>query len=228
MTIINFDFSSTRNIDSLLFTPQVLKSIYFDDKSKRYKWKDGNRFVSKNVVRDLIDKKIDEEKQKLRDYSPRIKAQEIGVYGDVGKTLKNLHILEAAKARDGFENISNSDLGTIGNQLKKQYYQGVGLDGKPYGIKFLIADAPNLSEAQISNRLRMYGESAQVSGSALNQNFKMLNGATQSRRILGKTDNHCKECLQYAAMGWQPIGTLPLPKTKCTCRSNCLCDIVYA
>ena len=37
----------------------------------------------------------------------------------------------------------------------------------------------------------------------------------------------CRDCRNWAAMGWQPIGTLPLPGDRCQCLFNCRCGIDY-
>lgn len=38
------------------------------------------------------------------------------------------------------------------------------------------------------------------------------------RRVLGETDKHCDECLDYAAKSWQPAGTLPdIGDCQCLC-----------
>lgn len=56
--------------------------------------------------------------------------------------------------------------------------------------------------------------------------------ATQERRVLQPGANHCvsndeqEGCIELAALGWQPIGTLPrLYDTPC--RTNCLCTFIF-
>jgi hypothetical protein len=208
-------------------SPKVLSEIYFDVKSKRYKWTDTSKFVSKVSVNAIIDRKIELKKAELIGYSQRITSREIGVYKEMTGTLKDLHILQAARAK-GFENITERDLGIIGNQLKKQYYAGVDpLTGNKYGLKFLIKDAPESSIAQIENRLRMFGESSAIIADLFKEDSAKTEGLTSSWRSLGKAHNHCEDCLRYAAMGIQPIGVLPLPRTQCQCLANCVCSISY-
>jgi hypothetical protein len=230
MPLANFGWIGNKPVinQDIAVTPKLLETIIYDATVKRYRFIDGKRFVSKSVVLDLIDRKIQTEKERLKSLAERIQKQEIGVYKDVGQTLKNIHLLELAKAKNGFENITNSDLGILGNTLKQQYYQGVNKDtGEPFGLKYLIKDAPTQSIAQIENRLSMYGDSGEVTGNKVKESDSLLNGDTSSMRTLGATDMHCRECLLYASLGWQPIGVLPVPKTQCTCRSNCKCSIFY-
>lgn len=49
-----------------------------------------------------------------------------------------------------------------------------------------------------------------------------LFGYGEERRVLGKAD-HCPDCIRYADMGWQPIGTLPAIGVGSVCRTNCRC-----
>ncbi|MBU2051243.1 MAG: hypothetical protein KKH61_20035 [Gammaproteobacteria bacterium] len=49
-----------------------------------------------------------------------------------------------------------------------------------------------------------------------------LTGNTEERRVLGAAD-HCPDCIEYAEMDWQPIGTLPDPGVGSVCQSNCHC-----
>lgn len=58
-------------------------------------------------------------------------------------------------------------------------------------------------------------------------------GATLERRVLDAVANHCVTdgemigCVELAAMGWQPIGTLPrLYDTPC--RTNCMCHFEFS
>lgn len=58
--------------------------------------------------------------------------------------------------------------------------------------------------------------------------------ATEERRVLDAAASHChtdektgeRGCVELAALGWQPIGTLP-PLRSTPCRSNCRCHFVF-
>jgi len=45
------------------------------------------------------------------------------------------------------------------------------------------------------------------------------------RRLLDPQAEHCKECPEYYASGWQPAGTLPVPGEACSCLGNCRCTL---
>jgi hypothetical protein len=53
------------------------------------------------------------------------------------------------------------------------------------------------------------------------QGFKMM------RRVPRVDDRTCSDCIEFGNMGWQPIGTLPMPGQQCRCYDRCRCRIEY-
>jgi hypothetical protein len=47
------------------------------------------------------------------------------------------------------------------------------------------------------------------------------------RRKLDAQAQHCEDCMQYAARGVVPIGSVPLPGQRCACGSRCRCRVEY-
>jgi hypothetical protein len=52
-------------------------------------------------------------------------------------------------------------------------------------------------------------------------------GASEMRRIAKRDKRCCRDCLDYDAAGWQPIGTLPVPGTRCRCLDRCRCRLDF-
>lgn len=210
--------------------------IYYDPTVKRFRYSGGEgqpqrgTFVSRKDSLKLQSDHLKEAKKRFIELTPRIIAGEIGVYKEAGRLLKSIHMSNAVLAAGGIDRITDSDLGTIGSILKKQYYSGRGQDGKPYGLKHLFKDveAGRVSEAQLRNRLRMYIEAGELSGNVVLQNKAVEQGLTAMKRIDSGDDAECDDCARYAAVGWSLIGSLPLPKVDCKCRSNCRCRVIYA
>lgn len=201
--------------------------VYYDKSTKRYKYKDSNQFASREATVNLQKKFLDAKEKEFIEMAKRIKNGEIAIYKDLSKTLKEIHLSSAIIERQGSDKLNNSDLGVIGNILKKQYYSGKDdVTGKSYGLKYLLKDATNLSEAQLRQRLRLYVETAKVTASTLKRKDAIENGATHARRFLNPAE-HCPDCIYYASLKRQIISVLPLPKTNCQCRSNCQCSIEY-
>lgn len=228
---------STLSIGKLIIDA-LADNIYYDYQTKRYRYKGQNKpgeaitgsFVSRENVlklqRDYLAKTIKE----FTALSPRIKSGEIGVYKDAGELLKRIHISQAIIEAGGIDRLTNSDLGSIGNILKKQFYAGKTSDGKPFGLKHFFKEVelnPEYSEAKIEQRLKMYALSGEISKNIIKQNRAASEGKTYMKRILGAAE-HCEDCIRYASLNWQPFGTLPLPKVLCRCGVNCKCSVVYS
>jgi len=53
----------------------------------------------------------------------------------------------------------------------------------------------------------------------------------QGNQEMKRYDRHdsrvCPECQNYAAQGWQPIGSLPMPGRDCRCYDRCRCSVEY-
>jgi len=87
--------------------------------------------------------------------------------------------------------------------------------------------AGSLSGAQIAERSGRYGANG---GLSFNQGLAaaaFIAGASYEQRFLGACSPHCQDCVDYAAQGRQPIGTLPKPRMACACRNNCCCRLEF-
>lgn len=52
-------------------------------------------------------------------------------------------------------------------------------------------------------------------------------GYTEMQRIAKRDKKICEDCKEYAKLGWQPIGSLPLPGRRCRCYDRCRCQVQY-
>jgi len=58
---------------------------------------------------------------------------------------------------------------------------------------------------------------------ALNQSL----GYREMRRFAQLDKRTCADCMSWDSMGWQPIGLLPPPGSRCRCHDRCRCVIEY-
>jgi hypothetical protein len=76
-----------------------------------------------------------------------------------------------------------------------------------------------------AGRVQMYGRAAYMAFATGLAVSAILSGKQMERRVLGVAE-HCSDCVEYAARGWQPIGELPeLGDSRCI--SNCRCHFIY-
>lgn len=52
-------------------------------------------------------------------------------------------------------------------------------------------------------------------------------GFKEMRRVARKDKKTCPDCVELEKLGWQPIGSLPMPGQKCRCYDRCRCFIDY-
>lgn len=213
---------------SRLTKDSLATELEYDRVTKRYRYKDTKQFASREAAISLQQKFLQKQVRELVALAPQIQTGNIGVYEKVGTLLKNIHLSHAIIAANGIDNLTQSDLGTIGSILKKQYYAGVDpVTGKQFGLKFLLQDAPSQSLAMIEHRLELFAKSGELSASTIEGRKAIGIGMNIEKRVLGASHNHCDDCIYYASLGWQEINSLPRPKSRCKCGSNCVCQMKY-
>ena len=52
-------------------------------------------------------------------------------------------------------------------------------------------------------------------------------GMKQMRRRAYLDKKCCEDCIGYDSLGWQPIGSLPVPGERCRCHDRCRCSMEY-
>jgi hypothetical protein len=57
--------------------------------------------------------------------------------------------------------------------------------------------------------------------------IKRDQGYREMRRVAKKDKRTCADCKNFASLGWQPMGSLPMPGKMCTCYDRCRCVIEY-
>lgn len=133
--------------------------------------------------------------------------------------IKTNYIQQYVLAKGGLSNMTQADWGRIGGYLKDQYR---------YLHRFAqeIA-AGRLSPGQIEMRARMYMHAAREAFEKVMQMNARDVGMEEEVWVLGEAE-HCQDCVGFAAQGWQPIGTFPIPGAGATqCLTNCQCHKEY-
>ena len=201
----------------------------FDAKSKRYRYKDTGKFLSKEAALNITRRFIEREKNNLIGLADRLESGEIDlVQFQIKATehLKHIHVSQAVLGADGSHHLTSNDFLWIGRNLKKQYYSGIGEDGKRYGIKHFAMEinAGTVTPAKLRQRLAMYADSGQAAYWQMKRT--RATDTPYEVRVLDPGARHCDNCIEYAARGPQPIGELPLPSVACACRTRCRCSLI--
>ena len=135
--------------------------------------------------------------------------------------MRRLHLQNAALGSGGWDKTTAREFGRSGALLREDYKRMSNLaNGVANG---------EVSLAQALNRIQGYAGSARINFLAAerdaNRQAAQLRGVQlEERRRLGVAE-HCKDCAGYAAMGWVPLGELPLPGQGSICGTHCRCSL---
>lgn len=193
----------------------------YDQKSGRYRDERG-RFLSKASVAKLVDARIDRLDVNLRRYTRMLSNGSITLeqwQGSVREAIKSAHIQAAIIGYGGKEKMGSAEFGRIGQRLRLEYAYLQGfvrdlLDGR-------------VSAPMALARIGLYAQSVRGSYWQGSEMREQQRGFSLMRRKLDAQAQHCQDCMDYAARGIVPIGSLPLPGQRCACRARCRCSIEY-
>jgi len=175
------------------------------------------RIIPFATVRDVTEKTAQGQLEEMLMLSKRLQSGEIPLaewQNEMIEKIKILHINSMVSARGGWAQMSQSDWGYVGSELKRQY---------EYLRNFAqqIADGSQRLDGTFLFRTQMYEDAARSTFEQMRRREEQKKGMEEEMRELGIAD-HCDDCLEYAGRGWQPIGTLPRIGDS-VCRTNCHC-----
>ena len=180
------------------------------------------RLISSSAVRDALEQVMEQGAINMHNLSEQLVNGEISLsswQSSMMQEIKISHIAASTSAQGGFAQMTQSDFGFAGSQIKKQY---------EYLDKFAnqIASGEQQLNGQIVYRADLYGQAPRGTYEAQRQRLEVANGMEEERRILEKDGANCEDCIAAADEGWQPIGTLPQIGDS-VCLTNCRCEMEY-
>jgi hypothetical protein len=199
-----------------------LPEFYFNSRSQRYHYRDSGAFVSQAAVDNLAARAIAQKRNQIRDLGEQLIGGKLSLEDWEKATaghLKQLHTWTYLIGKGGQANMTQSDYGKLGLRLSYEY-------GYLRGFSEKIRD-DGMSEAQFLARLELYINKANGTKQIAIQASHKQEGYIWERRYLRAVEN-CVSCISYAAMGWQPLGSLPAPSEKCECQANCKCYFKFS
>lgn len=140
--------------------------------------------------------------------------------------IRNAHLEARIAGVGGQFNMAPGDYQAINRTIdqQRQYLKGF-VDDIRNNPKYRNADG-TLNADRIRWRSQQYLE-APVRGTHQRglEDRARGSGCDQERNVLSVAD-HCEQCENLSAMGWQPLGSLPMIGER-TCLTNCKCSIEY-
>ena len=178
--------------------------------------------ITFQVVREITERVAQTQLRDMESLSRQLKAGEISLADwqiGMARNIKILHVNAAVLARGGWAQMSQADWGAVGARVRTQYN---------YLRNFArqIADGTQALDGRLLVRSGMYEDAARGTYEDMRRRVEELyNGMEEEMRVLGAAD-HCDDCLNYAALRWQPIGSLPRIGDS-QCRVNCHCRFTF-
>lgn len=222
----------SEKIDSLL--PNV--DYEYDPKTNRFRYTSGSskgQFLSRSASLSIVARGLDREKRSLTELADRLYDGKIGLDKFILESsdkLKQIHLFQGIIARNGLDKLTDNDKKIISGNLKNQLTSGKDpITNDKYGLKYLLKDIikEKPSRDKLRQRLELYAESGKESFFAIQKEAKKDVGLTEARRLLGATDHHCPQCLEYFGRGWVSISDVILPTQRCDCKNRCKCSLEF-
>jgi len=209
--VINMTFPSIQ-------TSTITSEFGWNEKAGRYVDLESGRFVKFLEVREALESVMEASRESIHALTEQLIEQGISLaewQSGMMEQVKLAHVAAGAAANGGWAQMSPSDWGAVGQLVREQY-------DFLRNFASQIADGTQLLNGQALVRADMYGEAARGTFETMQTRYQLIyNGMEEEIRLLGEAD-HCDGCLDQAALGWQPIGTLDeIGEEECLTKCHC-------
>lgn len=181
----------------------------------------AGRFVPRAEVRLALDGFLEGATNEARALAEQLRAGQVSLaewQTAMMRQVKQVHLAAAAAEQGGWAQLTQADYGRVGQVVRAQYGYLDDFAGE-------IASGRQRLDGTLARRAQLYTQAGRGTFHQFERLSMLAQGVGQERRRLAPAD-HCQDCVEYAAQGWQAIGSLP-PIGDSQCRQNCLCTFEY-
>lgn len=216
---------SPNSFDGVLYTGEPRSTFSWDPKRLSYQSRTGALTQARlEVISDRLVSLLEEEAVIS---ARRLIWNEMSIsefQTSVLNLIRRSHVLQASMAHGGWNQMTFSDWGWVGQRIRGQYEFFRDL------INDLMSGKQALNESLVT-RVRQYMRASRSTLLEMRRRLVQQLGAVSERRVLSiaehcKSDNGLQGCVELAARGWVGIGSLP-PIGSTPCRVNCRCHFIY-
>jgi hypothetical protein len=195
----------------------------FDRRLGRYRDTRG-RLIAERVVRDAVDNVTDLASSRMGQYARDLLDGRLSLADFQARLMqdsKSAHLAAGIAAHGGKAQMSPSDWGRVGQQVRRQY-------GYLRNFAASVVDGRQPLNGTLVSRAQQYGQAARVTYEAIKAADDKARGMTVERNVLHGRD-HCGECPKLTAKGWVPIGSLkPIGSRECRVHDRCSIERRFA
>lgn len=179
------------------------------------------KFVPRQTIKQITTRQVTKARNEMMSLAEKLKAKEISLkeFRVAGmKQLKVLHVSQAASAKGGWAQMTQASYGQVGGRLRYQYNRFNNMIGQVKAGKQPL-------DGRFTQRVQMYAKAGNATFAESERAAMGERGMGEERRVRHAAES-CEDCIEYAARGWSPLGTLPKIGDS-QCMTNCLCEFVY-
>lgn len=200
--------------------PDILPGFSYSSSAARYRDLNNGRFVAKGRINDLLEQRVNDTENRLASIIQDVFSKELspGVAQEMARDeLRRLSLSNAAMGKGGIDQLNFRDYGRVGAQLRDSYSR----------MNRLVNDVASgkASLPQALNRLEGYTLEARNQFFAAQRDAASQSGRQMEERRTLHARESCQDCIGYAAMGWQPLGVLPMIGQRSRCNAYCRCTM---
>jgi hypothetical protein len=204
------------------FKPQPLTPQYlWNEKALQYTNQRTGRFVSRSEITDQLFKVTKHSSDVMRAISQQLRDGDISLSDwqlQMMQEIKTTHLASAAMQRGGWQQMTQADFGRVGQIVRREY-------GFLRDFANGIESGEIPLDGRILQRASLYGQAGRETNIKFWSNTLSDRGFDEEKSTLNPAE-HCTECVDEAAKGWQPMGQM-IPIGRRRCRSNDRCDQWY-
>lgn len=192
----------------------------WNDRAGRYIDARG-RFVSFKTIRSVVDDTLAEHSQQILSLAQQLRDGTISLERwqlQMMAESKSVHLYSAMAQRGGWAQLTPADYGRVGQIVRREY---------SYILRFgrQVASGEQRLDGTLIRRAELYVQAGRGTYHEFERVAEERKGMNEERRRLSPAD-HCDDCVAHAALGWQPIGTLPRIGDS-QCLTKCQCYFEY-
>ncbi len=202
------------NFKSNPLSPKYL----WNEKALQYTNRSTGRFIPRAEITDQLSKVTKQSSDIMRAFSQQLRDGAISLADwqlEMMQQIKTTHLAGAAMQRGGWQQMTQADFGRVGQIVRREY-----------GFLRELANGIESGKIKLDGRILLRAAQYGQAGRETNILFWDLaadkRGFDEERSILNPAE-HCKECIDEAAKGFQPTGQM-IPIGRRLCRANDRCD----